>query len=61
MDSISWQRETLDWAQYAYTKLYHHLLAPRLAVKGRMAMFLLLAVIWASAWYVFNDSGPDSR
>ena len=50
MDTIAWQRETLQWANYAYVKLYNHLLAPRLAVKGRLAMILLVAVIWASAW-----------
>lgn len=52
MDAISWQKESLDWANYVYVKLYQHLLAPRLAVKGRMATIILLAVIWASAWYV---------
>lgn len=55
MDATSWQRESLDWANYVCIKLYQHLLAPRLAVKGRMAMILLLAVIWASAWYVCDQ------
>ncbi|ETN41775.1 uncharacterized protein HMPREF1541_03712 [Cyphellophora europaea CBS 101466] len=50
MDSIAWQKDSLDWAHYAYA----HLLAPRLEVKGRMAMFLLLAVIWASAWLLWR-------
>lgn len=58
MESISWQTETLEWASYAYFKLYDHLLAPRLAVKGRLAMILLLAVIWASTWYVLTS--PDA-
>jgi hypothetical protein len=50
MDTIAWQKETLEWVNYAYFKVYNHLLAPRLAVKGRLAMILLVAVIWASAW-----------
>ena len=47
MDSSRWPQEGFDWAAYAY-----HLLAPKVNVKGRMALFLLVAVIWAFGWYV---------
>lgn len=47
MDSARWPREGFDWALYAY-----HLLAPRVNVKGRMALLLLFAVIWAFGWHV---------
>lgn len=47
MDSARWPREGFDWALYAY-----HLLAPRVNVKGRMALLLLVAVIWAFGWQV---------
>lgn len=47
MDSARWQREGFDWAVYAY-----HLLAPRVNVKGRMALLQLAAVLWAFGWYI---------
>lgn len=49
MDSARWPREGFDWALYAY-----HLLAPRVNVKGRMALLLLVAVMWAFGWQVFS-------
>ena len=45
MDTSRWQQESFDWATYAY-----QLLAPRVNVKGRMALLLLVAVIWAFGW-----------
>ena len=45
MDSTRWHQEPLDWATYAY-----HLVAPRVNVRGRMALVLLFAVIWAFSW-----------
>lgn len=54
MDSSRWHAEPIDWATYAY-----ELLAPRVNVQGRMALLLLLAVIWAFSWYVlFMPSVP---
>lgn len=47
MEHIDWQKNSLD---RAFQYIYASFLAPRLEVRGRMAMFLLLAVIWASAW-----------
>lgn len=47
MDKSRWQQESFHWATYAY-----HLLAPRVNVQGRMALLLLVAVIWAFAWHV---------
>lgn len=52
MEHIDWQKDSLDWVNYAYRGF----VAPQLEVKGRMAMLLLLAVIWASAWYVPKSS-----
>lgn len=46
MESTLWHREPYDWAGYA-----HGFLAPRVNVKGRMALVLLLAVVWAFGWY----------
>ncbi|KAI1610167.1 hypothetical protein EDD36DRAFT_317369 [Exophiala viscosa] len=49
MDSSRWHTEPFDWASYAY-----QLLAPRVHVKGRMALLMLLAVIWAFAWLLWR-------
>ena len=46
MDSTQWQTYSLAWARYAYQQT----LQPRLNVKGRMAVVVLCAVIWAFAW-----------
>ena len=46
MESKVWQGEPMHWAASAY-----HQLAPRVNVKGRMALILLLAVVWAFGWY----------
>ena len=47
MESSGWHQESLDWANYAY----QHLLAPQVNVKGRMAIVVLAAVVWAFGWY----------
>ncbi|KIY01970.1 uncharacterized protein Z520_02108 [Fonsecaea multimorphosa CBS 102226] len=49
MDSSRWHQEPLDWAAHAY-----QLLAPQINVKGRMALLLLLAVIWAFSWLLWR-------
>ncbi|KIX02941.1 uncharacterized protein Z518_06491 [Rhinocladiella mackenziei CBS 650.93] len=49
MDSSRWHLEPVDWAAYAY-----HLVAPRVNVKGRMALLMLLAVFWAFSWLVYR-------
>ncbi|EXJ88102.1 hypothetical protein A1O1_05030 [Capronia coronata CBS 617.96] len=49
MDSSRWHQEPFDWASHAY-----HLLAPRVNVKGRMALVLLVAVIWAFSWLLWR-------
>ncbi|KAJ8999792.1 hypothetical protein HRR94_005488 [Exophiala dermatitidis] len=49
MDSSRWHQEPFDWASQAY-----QLLAPRVNVKGRMALVMLLAVIWAFSWLLYR-------
>jgi hypothetical protein len=52
MDSSGWRPGSIDWAQYAYQQL----LEPRLNVKGRMALFFLVAFLWAISWFVTRGS-----
>lgn len=44
MESSRWHQQPLEWATYA------NLLAPQVNVRGRMALILLVAVIWAFSW-----------
>jgi hypothetical protein len=46
MESGKWRQESLEWVDYAY----QHLLAPQVNVKGRMAIIVLAAVVWAFGW-----------
>ncbi|KPI38989.1 uncharacterized protein AB675_4661 [Cyphellophora attinorum] len=50
MDSLDWQRDSVDWVNYAYRGF----IAPRLEVTGRMAMLVLAAVVWAFAWLLWR-------
>jgi hypothetical protein len=45
MDTAKWPQESLDLAAYAY-----HNFAPRVNVKGRMALLVLVFVIGAFTW-----------
>ncbi|EXJ55094.1 hypothetical protein A1O7_08019 [Cladophialophora yegresii CBS 114405] len=49
MDSSRWPQESLDWASYAYQHL-----APRVNVKGRMALLVLVFVVGAFAWLLYR-------
>jgi len=46
MDPTSQQLGPWTWAAYAY-----QLFAPRVHVRGRMALILLAAVLWAFLWF----------
>lgn len=55
MDSAARQLDGLDpwsWAAQA-----HHLVAPRVYVKGRMALIVLAVVLWAFLWLVSAAHG----
>lgn len=46
MDTVKWDDGFADLSMSIY-----RLLAPRVNVKGRMALILFLAVVWAFGWF----------
>ncbi|KAK6373677.1 uncharacterized protein PV06_10302 [Exophiala oligosperma] len=49
MDPSKWHTGSLHWAANTYL-----LLAPKINVKGRMALLMLVAVVWAFTWLLWR-------